>query len=495
MLDQSFSNTNFNILFLKENRKGNFKREHFTDDYLNKHQEFKAVIGEKNTLKSLLGYLTPEQLDTFAKRLEKINEEKEIIRLNIFQALSDSILDNKFQFNITYNPIQEVFTVEKDPCSYYAVKQLQYNVNRTFKVIQANRNQIIKQLYNIISDGYPKVIIKTDIKSFYESIPQDKLFHKINDNSLLSPFSKKLIKKLFYEYENKKDKNIIEPGKGIPRGIGISAYLSELYMKDLDSSIKSMDDIIYYARYVDDIVIIFTPKTESTKGNYLSEIRNIICNQNKLTLKDGSDGEPSKTFEINLPNRGNYHENFNFLGYSFNISRIETIINGDKKVNLQNLLEISDGKIDRYKVRLKEMIEAYNKDSPYNEKEARKLLFERLKFLTGNFHLNNNKRNVKSGIYYSNEMLSLNTIKYKSLIKIDKELSKAIRLLNPPTKIGIDKTNLIKHIIRNFSFTKGFVEKEKHFYTFKFSEKEMTFYFKKFKRATTKFEVIKSIWK
>lgn len=494
MLDQSFSSTNFNILFLKENRKGNFKKEHFTQKYLDKHQEFKSTVGEKIQLKALRN-LTSDELDSFAQRLEKINEDKEIIRLNIFEDLSNTISDNKFQFKIHYNSIQEVFTVEKDAASYYAVKQLQYNINRTFKVIQANRNQIIKQLFNIVSDGYPKVIIKTDIKSFYETIPQDKLFHKINDNNLLSPFSKKLIKKLFYEYESRKDKAIIEPNKGIPRGIGLSAYLSELYMRDVDSAIKSIDDIIYYARYVDDIIIVFAPKTESTKGNYLNDIRKIICNDNALTLKDGSDGEPTKTFVINLPNNGNYTQTFNFLGYSFNISRTEIIIGGEKKINFQNLLEISDGKIDRYKKRLKEMVEAYNNDSIYNEKQARKLLFERLKFLTGNFHLNNNKRCVKAGVYYSNEMLKLNTIQYKSLIKIDKELSKSIKFLTPPPKIGINKTNLIKHIIKNFSFKKGFLEKEKNFYSFTFSQKEMNFYFKKFKRATTKFEVIKSIWK
>jgi len=487
MLDQSFSSTNFNIIFLKENRKGNFKKEHFNQEYIDKHEEFKNVLEEKNDQKVLLGYLDEEQLDSFAARLEKINEEKEIIRLNIFQLLCDKICSSKFQFNIIYNPHNKVFSVEKDAPSYYAIKQLQYNINRTFKVAQANRNQIIKQLYNIVADGYPKVIIKTDIKSFYETIPHEKLFHTINDNNLLSPFSKKLIKKLFFEYENKKDTAIIESRKGVPRGIGLSAYLSELYMRDIDSSIKAMDDLVYYARYVDDIIAIFTPKTESSKGDYLGDIRRIICTENNLSLKDGTDGEENKTLEINLMDKNTFNETFNFLGYSFSLVRTS-------KKKFSSLIEMSENKIERYKTRLTQSVEAYNIDSIYNEREARKLLFSRLKFLTGNFHLNNNKRNVKSGIYYSNEMLILNDLKFTSLKRVDNELFSAIQLLNPPPKIGINKEKLIEHIQQNFSFEDGFFMKEKHFYSFNFSKKETGFYFRKFKRATTKFEVIKTIW-
>ena len=490
MLDQSFSSDNFNRIFLKENRKGNFNKIYFTSEYIEKHQEFKATVNEKVALKRSKGSLTKEELKDYAERLKKINKEKEKIRFDIFQNLSQKILDNKFQFKIDYNSDKETFMVQKDAASYYAIKQLQFNLNKTFKVKQSDRNRIIKQIFQVISDGYPKVIIKTDIRAFYESIPQTKLFQIIENNTLLSPLSKKLIKKLFYVYEKTKDTTKIAPQIGIPRGIGLSAYLSELYMREVDKSIKLMDDLIYYARYVDDIITIFIPKTESTKGEYLKEIENIICLKNCLSLKDGTDGEPTKTFVIDLPNKNTYTKAFNFLGYSFKIKR-----KSNRLKDFQVILEISDNKLNKYKSRIKNAVDAYNVDSIYNEKEARNLLFSRLKFLTGNFHLNNNKRNVKSGIYYSNEMLSLNSIPFSSLKILDLELSKAIHLIKPPPKIGINKNNLIHHILRNYSFKKGFLEKEKHFYTFRLSPRETKFYFRKYGRATTKFEVIKSIWK
>ena len=51
MLDQSFSSANFNLIFLKENRKGNFMKSHFTNEYIEKHKEFKALLGNKIALK------------------------------------------------------------------------------------------------------------------------------------------------------------------------------------------------------------------------------------------------------------------------------------------------------------------------------------------------------------------------------------------------------------------------------------------------------------
>ncbi len=493
MLDQSFSSTNFNKVFLKENRKGNFNKSHFTEEYLQKHLEFKSIVSEKvNLMKTQT--LTKEELDDFAERFEKINNEKEEIRLSIFEDYSNKInSQNKpFQFKIIYNSKKEVFTLENDPASYYAVKQLQRNLYDTFKVIQADRNKIIKQIFNIVSDGFPKILIKTDISSFYESIPQDRLFNKIENHTLLSPFSKRLIKRLFYDFENKKNKTKIPPKKGIPRGIGVSAYLSELYMRDIDNEIKSLEDVIYYARYVDDIIVIICPKTESKQRNYLQELKYIICIKNKLPLKDGDDGEPSKTEIIHLPGRGSYTKSFDYLRYCFILRR--TITNNHRST-FQTTLEISNNKIERYSKWLKLSIDDYNQNAKYNEREARNLLIARLKFLTGNFHLNNNKRNVKSGVYYSNQMLKLNKTTYKSLKTLDKKLYSALKNLTPPPKIGIDEIKLRIFLIKKFSFQRGFVNKEKNFFTFRFNPREASFYSKKFKRVINKFEVIKSIWK
>jgi len=486
MLDQSFSSSNFNLIFLKENRKGTIKKRHLNQEYFDKHDEFNTVLNDKINLRNSRANktLSQDELDGFAEKLQTINEEKEEIRNNLFSDYSD-IINNEdipFCFEIKYDKSNEMYTTNKDGAHFFAIKQLQKNLHKTFKVIQADRNTIIKQIYNLISDGFPKIIIRTDITKFYESIPQKKLFEKLENNSLLSPLSKKLLKRMFYEFENIKDTTLMQPQKGIPRGFGVSAYLSELYMREIDNEIKCLPDIIYYARYVDDIIAIFSPKTKSQEHDYQKLIKEII-NNNELQINDNLDGRKDKTHKIILLDKilsGTEH--LDFLGYKFLIRQKHEVT-----------VELSDNKIQRYITRVKKSVQAYNIDSKYNEKRARKMFFDRLKFLTCNYRLNHSKKSIKAGMYHSNCMLELNETAYNSLNSLRRQKIRELNNLNPPSKIGINKTTFINHIKNKFCFKIGF--EQRIFHSFKFSSREQLYYNSKFKRVTNKFEVIKSIWK
>lgn len=501
MLDQSFSSSNFNLIFFKENRKGTIKKRYLNQEYFDKHDEFKKVMEEKIALKNskISGVLTQIEIEDFAARLEEINKEKEEIRENLFYDYSKKVNDEKnpFCYDVKYDIQKKIYTTNKDGVHFFALKQLQTNLRKTFKVIQADRNKIIKQTYNSLSDGFPKIIIKTDISKFYESIPQIKLFEKIENNTLLSPLSKKLLKRLFFEFEKIKDVTIMQPKQGIPRGLGISAYLSELYMREIDREIKLLPDIIYYARYVDDIIAIFSPKTKSQTRNYQSEIKEIINNEG-LEINDNLGCKKNKTQNITLFFDKNKIKTdvekyeLTFLGYKFKIEHYPKGYKIFPKTDIK--IELSETRMDRYKNRIISSIETYNKDSKFNEKTARKLFFDRLKFLCGNYKLNHNKKDIKSGIYYSNKMLELAGDK-ESLTKLNNELSIALSNINFPSAIGINKAHLIDFIKNKFCFEKGFNEKEKYYYSFNFNSKEQFYYNKKFKRVTNKFEVIKSIWK
>jgi hypothetical protein len=491
MLDQSFSGSNFNLIFLKENRKGTIKERHLNQVYFDKHDEFNTVLNEKVVLKKTR-ILSIEELDSFAEKLESINIAKEEIRNNLFCEYATIVNNEKtpFCFEIKYDKQNKVYTTKKDGVHFFAIKQLQQNLSKTFKVIQADRNKIIKQTYKLISDGFPKIIIRTDIHKFYESIPQNILFEKLENNTLLSPFSKKLLKRLFFEFERIKDESIMQPKKGIPRGFGVSAYLSELYMREIDNEIKSLPDIIYYARYVDDIIAVFSPKTKSQLKNYKEEIKKII-NKNELEINDNLEGRSDKTQNIRLLEIPLQRlEKLEFLGYKFFIKQNQDIV-----------IELSDDKIKRYLNRIKLSIETYNNDSKYNESRARKMLFDRLKFLTCNYHLNHNKKNIKAGIYYSNNMLELNTLRYNSINCLKIGMGILVKNIIPPLKIGVDATHslgidkdeIIGYIVNKFCFENGF--NEKPFYSFNFNTNEQRYYNTKFKRVTNKFEVIKSIWK
>lgn len=501
MLDQSFSGFNYNIIFLKENRKGNIKKRHLNQAYFDMHDKFNILLNEKIELKNsrIDRVLSIEELDSFAEKLDEINKAKEEIRNNLFSEYA-TIVNNEttpFCFEINYDEQNKIYTTKKDGVHFFAIKQLQQNLSKTFKVIQADRNKIIKQTYNLISDGFPKVVIRTDIHKFYESIPQNILFKKLENNTILSPLSKKLLKRLFYEFERIKDVSIMQPKKGIPRGFGVSAYLSELYMREIDNEIKSLPDIIYYARYVDDIIAIFSPKTKSQTKDYEEEIKKVI-NKYELEINDNLEGRSDKTQKIELYYDKTQNKSFTeinsltFLGYSFNITHYPKGCGTFPKTIIK--IELSQERQIRYKNRIVKSIIAYNYDSKYNEKIARKLLLDRFKFLCGNYHLNHNKKNICAGIYYTNKMLELTGYE-ESMKKLNEHLSIALEDLSFPRKLGIN-ISVFKEFIKNkFCFEKGFIEKEKNFYSFKFTNKEQWYYNKKFRKATNKFEVIKSIWK
>lgn len=91
-------------------------------------------------------------------------------------------------------------------------------------------------------------VVRLDVRHFYESINREAILMKLVEDARLSYTTLDLLQTLF--------KNpIIASSTGLPRGLGISAELSELYMKYFDLSIRRVGGVYYYARFVDDIIV------------------------------------------------------------------------------------------------------------------------------------------------------------------------------------------------------------------------------------------------
>ena len=186
MLDQSFSYENFRILLDVENRKGRyledkiffdsdiFKRSReISDLIINKNQEIrietsniKAIHNVENRDFTLLNKLNEEK--------EKLKEEREkILEEILIEIASKTDVDN-YELKIHKGQVKwgsQLYEIAHNPENYFVTKQLQRNIYKTFKVKQASRKIIIDQLRLLLDDGFPKIIIRTDIKKFYESIP------------------------------------------------------------------------------------------------------------------------------------------------------------------------------------------------------------------------------------------------------------------------------------------------------------------------------------
>lgn len=420
MLDQSFSAANFRKIVDIENRKGIYLEGEYFPDVEEKSKEIQSV---KNDLRSLkqekAGY---SEDDYEAKRtglssqIESLKELKEKLLLEELEAISKRINSKGFSFGITEVDVgkpKKVFMAERNAATFFALKQVQHNIRSIYKVKQANRHEIVCQLRELLGDKFPKYILRTDISSFYESIPRKQLLKKLRDDPLLTLASKKIIRRILFEYGD-----ITGSDVGLPRGIGISAYLAELYMRDIDRSIRDYPGVLYYARYVDDIFIIFCPPpnigTKPFRRAVVREFQNLGLKRNRKKTKIIKSA-PGVTNSIQ------------YLGYKFSF--------GSGSVELR----MTDAKINRYRQRIDLTFSAYDNKSQRpkkSEKIARALLEKRVRFLTGNTRLVNNKKNVVSGVFFSNSLLT----DLNDLGDLDIYLaSKISSLTNPRLRIRLSK--------------------------------------------------------
>ena len=427
MLDQSFSQKSFREIFDIENRKGNNIEKRFKDDFsvsLAKTLDLKRInkqIREENDFNK------KKELYTQRKAIKK--ERNEIIEQKL-EEISNQINQHRIEILKRKDYGGQSYKLEDNVCNFFISKKIQENIRETYKVRQSSRYAILSQLINLLEDNCPKYVIRTDIKNFYESIPQKILLEKINNDYLLSIKTKKFINQILESYNGLTGQTDADIAIGVPRGIGISAYLSELFMRNVDNQIQELDDIIYYARYVDDIIAIFVPQSKREKNfNYKKKIEEIVENE-KLSLNE------DKTETYNLLNNSNIlkDKTINYLGYEIGSNSENEVLD----------IKLSEKKLSKYFDRIKLSFEYFSKKRHHNRKREFKLLSARIKYLTSNTKLRNNKDKVFVGIFYSNPFL-------KSVESLER-LQKRLNWYTRRAKL----TNKEKQEIEQYSFIDGF---------------------------------------
>lgn len=426
-MDQSFSAQNFRKIIDLENRKGVYLEGRFfpslkrITDKIKKCnsniRHYRKINSEKKEIKE-------------CEKKDALKKKKESMCLKELEKISEKALRKDFSLDITQKIIpngKPQYLVDSSPEQYFVIKQAQYNINRLFKVKQSNRFEIVSQVLSILGDDFPKYVIKTDIDDFYESIPHLKLYQIIDGNNLLSPPSRKFLKQLLRKYED-----ITGLKVGVPRGVGVSAYLSELFMREVDDALRYLPGVSYYARYVDDIIIIFVPIPNDHSRDFIKEVKDVIEGDFGLKINDSPPNNKTKCLDLRI---GGSTQNIDYLGYRVFFSR------GNIKTRLTRK------KINRYKNRIDRALNDFVHSSKINEKAARKILVKRFRFLTGNTRLKNRKKNALVGVYYSNCHLT----DIGDLIGLDKyyenEVNKIIR------------NSHLKRRLLAFSFEKGFLER------------------------------------
>ncbi len=436
MLDQTFSAKNFLNVYSQENRMGRIPVETMSED-------FKVVMAKIKDANSELQVLRrkkkEEKTDEVKKKIDELKQEmKELKETKLkvlfeeLQGLSRQVNSYTFRFKLEKVEIDDKMGFKinsKDHAQLFAMKQLQANLQKTFKVKQANRHLIMTNIKLLLKTKRPFYIIRTDVSSFFESIPQDQLRHIVMDNTLLSYKSKVFVSAILKEYEvvkakmaDSKDDGMKE-GYGVPRGIGISSLLSEIYMRDLDNSIKKRPEVIFYVRYIDDIFMLLAelPQGKDIKS-YYSELENAFKKKG-LELKALSDEKCSlfncfehkdKTFELS------------YLGYKLTIT---TKVSKSVMKLADVTYSMSDNKKERITTRIDNAFKHFDKTNKYDIHQARKDLVDSLKLITGNVRLHKSKSGIKTGLYYNSDLLDdtndledLNTYLYSKTVTLHPHL-------------------------------------------------------------------------
>lgn len=481
MLDQSFSSHNFRTIMQAQNRKGVYveeKGKFDADTFLFSRKESEKILILNQSVKDERLRLQtisdstglPFDYSAYVKfkedveeKKEPIVEQREIILEEILTNLSKDI--NSAHFKVTLKKGakkwgKQLYVTENTAQNYFALKQTQYNIKKSFDVKQSSRPLIVSQLSMLLNDDVPKVIVRTDIKEFYESISHELLNNKVNENTILSYPSKKIIKDILSSYWNmlvaggvksSSDKRI-----GIPRGVGISAYLSELYLKSFDNEVKALSNVTYYSRYVDDIIIVFTPesRTETTTTlDYKNRIVELLKRKALLNVNH------SKTKVVDLRKKTadvaiNTTHNITYLGYKFVIAfKFQAEVKGGKTVNVMRKMpfeiKLSDSRYAKYADKIEKSFLRYGVDKGKYLKKANRELIKRIRYLTGNTRLTGNKDNVFTGIYFSNQHLSEPA---SDLSKLDRNLKSVINTHFHPS-------TYLNNRLKKFSFVDGFKRK------------------------------------
>jgi len=115
-------------------------------------------------------------------------------------------------------------------------------------LVKAFRNALVK-----FSDPW---ILRTDVHSFFDSVPRDKVMVDATNlgisgttRGLLTKWSASLRARMPGKLQAMKDVQVA----GLPQGLSLSSSLAELWANKID---RAVDDRFHYFRYVDDIVVI-----------------------------------------------------------------------------------------------------------------------------------------------------------------------------------------------------------------------------------------------
>lgn len=383
-------------------------------------------------------FLGVPPVDQVKHKTDLLNEA--VASSNLFFSNRSALLNS---FPVQRKPVYEFRHLADE----VVCRKVTQNLKFLSRIRVQSRLQISINLRRLLEEGVPYRVYRLDIQKFYESFTHEYVLNRTSELGKLSPQSKRLIQVIL-------SSQAAIGGQGVPRGLTISAALAEFLMQKFDDEIRSNAEVFFFARYVDDIVVI-----TSARERINDFLRDVV----EKSLPVGLELNPRKrkvqsiSERISKSNSGNALLGFECLGYRFSVRNPTDAECGKKNANsLRRVasVDIAMGKVKKIKTRIVRSFLDLSKNKDFG------LLRDRIAYLTQNFSVFNPKAGSKkiAGIYFSYPLVDLGA---PGLLALDAFLrnailSKAGRVFSESSKhlTGDEKRQLL-----HYSFSKGHREK------------------------------------
>ncbi len=308
------------------------------------------------------------------------------------REVARSVRSSRYRFTLANGPAiggKPTFTLVGDaPEAFFVSKTVQATIARAFQIHPTSRKVAVDLVTSVLSDRMPKTIVRLDLQSFYESVPHQRLLELLRRRDGLPSFTVDIVADLLRQYAVLTSQAPRE-ARGLPRGVGLSAYLAEAYLTQLDAQLLELFPYATQVRYVDDVFVSIPDADASISAwRRLASINRVVAS---LELRIGRD--PHRLLCEHLDVDPARPTKFGFLGYEFEYSRLPLVV------------RLSANRFDKIVKRTELAVDAYLRSGSLGGRSAQVLL-NRIKFLSSNTRLVNSKSFAFVGIYFSNHQLN-----------------------------------------------------------------------------------------
>lgn len=315
------------------------------------------------------------------------------------------------------------------------IRHISSHIRQVTGVRQGDRQDIIRCMISLLSQGTAYKAVKLDIKSFYETIDTESIISLLRADSAFSRQSVNLADSFFDALRR-------QSIRGLPRGLSISATLAEYVMRDFDGLVGALDGVRFFSRFVDDIILIVDQDVNAADM--------IAVAQKHLPAGLQLNKMKSKPYQFSteitkIPDTADL--TLNFLGYQL---AVDKMLRRDGTISRKVHVDIASSKVNKYKRRIAKSFLAFNDDADFG------LLINRIKMLTCNhsfFDEDSGQRRFV-GLRYNYPLVDC--ARSTALDDMDRFFKNAIYNTHPNNRIRPNLNAAQRKTVMGFSFRKGF---------------------------------------